>query len=257
MPKRSLSLEQSYLFGFATILFIVASVTVLTKPLFAPDENASQVAEADTTALPEDLEGLTPLDRIQQLAKADGSGASVQQISLERSGDELRYIVKLKDGGTLAYDAWSARSVAYENQLTNQAVLRDVLPDRFEAGVTPAQARTASLLEMPKGVVNRIELEMHEGVVMYQVRFSDGKHVSVDARSGKVVKQPAATEKARAPQPTETPASSPRVNAATEERTSTSVPDNVPAEVARERSIVEQIGDGVRGTWESLSGRLR
>lgn len=187
MPKRSPSLKFAYLFGFATILFVVASVTVLSKPLFAPDRNAATVAQADVASLPDDLSSILSLDEVQQLAKADGNGEPIQQIGLEQGGDTLHYVVTFRDGSSLAYDARSAKSIAHENLPTRTAEEREALPDNFRTGITIAQARSTALQELPKGTVKRIELEVHGGKVVYQVKFANGKYVSIDARSGRPV----------------------------------------------------------------------
>lgn len=62
---------------------------------------------------------------------------------------------------------------------------REMLAD--QARITPAQAeRTA--LKQHAGHVHEIELKVRHGKPVFQVKFSDGRRVLVDAVSGTVVR---------------------------------------------------------------------
>lgn len=180
------SIKKPYIFGLATILFIVASMTVVTKPLFAPDENASQFVATEEESLPKDLDGIVTVQAIQELAQADGPGEPVEKIKIEQEDDQLYYLVGLGDGTLLAYDARSGESLSVDGKKFDDGDDKSILPANFKSVLNFSEARALGLKQVPGGIVKKIKYAVEDGVVVYSVSFKDGSRVDIDASDRKI-----------------------------------------------------------------------
>jgi hypothetical protein len=64
----------------------------------------------------------------------------------------------------------------------------DSLPADFSVQVTFEQARAIAQAKFPAGTINKIELDVENGIVVISVRFADKARVDVDATTGTIVR---------------------------------------------------------------------
>jgi len=147
----------------------------------------SENATAEVSELLTDLSEIKPLEEIQQLAtNAAAEGAQIVGIELEVEEGKTLYVVHLSDGSILAYDALTGESVAVTDDADDEIDEEDILPADFSPQISLQQAIAIAQAERPDSRVEKVELEVEEGIVVYSVRFTDDSRVDVNATTGSI-----------------------------------------------------------------------
>lgn len=150
--------------------------------------NSSDQAVAVKETLPVSLEGLMEISKVKELAVQSGT-ATVVGIELESDNGVLVYEIMLNDGTVIVLNAKTGErlktSVGPAISDDNDG---DSLPADFTAKVTFEQARATAQAKFPEGKINKIELDVENGVVVISVRFADKARVDVDANTGEIVR---------------------------------------------------------------------
>lgn len=161
--------------------------------------SVSSQSEVDNlpSPLPEDL--LTA-EKVKELALTEKPGATVSGVELENEDGIVVYEVKIADGSRLVFNAQTGKLITKALQNDKEEVDK-AIPADFKSEITFAKAREIALAQKPGGTVQKIELELEGGVVVYSVRFSDDARVDVNATTGVVVRTKPASSQKSAPSP--------------------------------------------------------
>lgn len=150
----------------------------------------SNVSQLKNTSLPATLPELADLAQIKESALTNKPGITVIHIELESTKDgELVYKAQLSDGTVVVYNA---RTGVKMNSTATSEKSDEALPASFSGGIGFAQAIVVARTVKPTGDIQKIELELEDGVVVYSVRFSDKARVDVNAETGEVVRSKSA-----------------------------------------------------------------
>ena len=173
----------------ALVIVIVVGGFVLVRISESSDDSTSSssgVASVESV-LPEDLSTVKSVDEIQAQALAEAGDNTISGIELEFEDGSLVYVVHLSDGTVLSYDASTGESVT----------LTDDNDDDFEADSIPADtvfsvsiqdAIETAQAEFPESDVEKVEIEVEDGEVVYSVRFTNDNRVDVSVRDGSVLR---------------------------------------------------------------------
>lgn len=148
------------------------------------DRSAGDVTTRDV--LPEDLEGLKPLEEVSTIAVKDAEGTTVQQVELEQEDGVLVYKVVRSDQQVLVINAKTGAVIS-----TNKAALKSdhaALPAGFSPGISLLRAREIAVAERPGSKVGKIHLSMEYSALTYSVRFTDKSRVDINAADGTVLR---------------------------------------------------------------------
>lgn len=194
--KRELKvLTRPYLLGLLTTLFLVTSVAMMSRPLFKPSDNATQAETATTTQKEEAaFKDLMTISDIQEVASADGTGVGIEKIELRGEGDDAHYVVGMANGQVLAYDAVTGDLLTGDNYRLDHK--KETLPANYRAAVDFARARSLGAEKVPDAKVQKIEVEVESGSVIYIVRFDNDTRVIINADDGKVAEVRTKADKA-------------------------------------------------------------
>lgn len=178
------------------ILIVVAVVAIVGtlgwKFYDASTKKASlsNSSHVEDSVLPDTLPELTDLATVKEAALAEKPGVTVIHVELERSSDDtLVYKAQLSDGTVVVYDARTGAKIKTQ---TASEKSDELLPANFSGGVGFAKAIEAARTVKPTGTIQKVELELEAGVVVYSVRFTDKARVDVNAETGAVVRSKAA-----------------------------------------------------------------
>ena len=136
--------------------------------------------------LPADLTGIKPIAEIYSLAEAQKVGVTVTGVELESEDGQVVYVVHFSDGSIVAFDANSGDVVQLSDDNDDDINDDDSLPSSFVAGISIKDAIDIAKAERPGSTLEKVELEVENGIVVFSVRFTDESRVDVRADNGKV-----------------------------------------------------------------------
>lgn len=181
--------------GFAIIEILIA-VAVLGivgfigwRVVDGQRENNKPASQLNNqSALPESLAGIKPLDEIISLAASEIAARQVLAVELEQENEGLMYSIKLNDGTVLVFDAKTGNRMQLESGEGTETDDDTPLPAGFKPAVTLVDAVQTAKSQRVGRAVEKVELEVEDGIVVYSVRFSDDGRVDVDATTGSVLR---------------------------------------------------------------------
>jgi prepilin-type N-terminal cleavage/methylation domain-containing protein len=139
-------------------------------------------------ALPESLEGVKSIDEIMTLAASDIAARQVLAAELEQEDEGLFYSIKLSDGTVLVFDAKTGNKVQLKAPNGVETEGDEPLPADFKPTITMTAAIQTAKAQRVGKTVEKVELKVEDGIVVYSVRFSDKGRVDVDATTGSVLR---------------------------------------------------------------------
>ncbi len=134
--------------------------------------------------LPSDL--LT-LDKVEELAKAENSAATITGIQLESEDGTLIYLVRFSDSSKLLFNAQTGTKVSGLN-VDDDKDDSDDLPANFTVGISITKAFQIATAQNPNSKIKQIELEEDDSIIVYKVKFQDETKVIINAKTGALVK---------------------------------------------------------------------
>lgn len=182
----------------AVIVLAVIGVVVSGVLVYNRQQNKeaalSEKTDDPNQTLQELPNDLLTVEKVKEIAANEKPDTTVIGIQLERENGVLLYKITLADGTELFVNAQTGAAVAHIEEETEDDD-GDKLPGNFTAGISFSRAREIALTKRPGKIVNKIELEVEDGVVVYSVRFTDKSRVDVNATNGEVlrVKVPSST----------------------------------------------------------------
>ncbi|MDX1765608.1 MAG: PepSY domain-containing protein [Candidatus Saccharimonadales bacterium] len=194
--KISLKSNQTGAIGVIEILLVVVLIGAVSFTVWrvnGADEETSKASQSALEAseaqlklktLPENLEGLKTFEEIRD--SADIGDASIVGVELEQDDGSLVFELKLSDGRVLVFDARTGELVATETD--DDSSEDDAIPAGFTTEVTLADALATAKAERPGEKVEKVELEVEDGRVVWSVRFVDDGRVDVDALTGEITR---------------------------------------------------------------------
>lgn len=139
-------------------------------------------------ALPPNLDGLLPVEAVKELP-TDANQAPVTDLALENRSGLLIYVLTLKNGAKLGFNAVSGEAVALQDdsKAANQEK-EGSLPANFIVNTSFEKARQLAQAAFPNGKIHRIQLRAEGDIVTLRVRFADNARVDINAANGDVVR---------------------------------------------------------------------
>lgn len=178
--------------GF-TIIEILIVVVVLGivgfvgwKFMDSKQQNTSQLN--NQAVLPESLADIKPIDEIIALAASEIGTRQVLAAELEQEDEGLVYLIKLSDGTVLVFDAKTGNKVQLKSNDSAKSDEDKPLPVGFKPVVTIAAAVQTAKTQRVGKAVEKVELEVEDGIVVYSVRFGDDGRVDIDATTGNILR---------------------------------------------------------------------
>ena len=181
--------------GFAhiTIILVIVVIGVISvagwRVLDRQRENNKPVGQLNNQQiLPENLAGIKSIDEIITFAATEIAARQVLSAELEQEDEGLVYLIKLSDETVLAFDAMTGNKVQHNYHDEGETDDDTALPAGFKPAITlDAAVQTAKSQRIGKAV-EKVELEVEDGIVVYSVRFSDDGRVDIDATTGSVLR---------------------------------------------------------------------
>ncbi|MGQ9775284.1 PepSY domain-containing protein [Chloroflexus sp.] len=178
--NQRLSATQQQLNEVATEAQAAPAVAVSAAPAVAQAPVAPQVAQPDPVQAPVAPSAPTyavSSEQAQAIAQAAAGNAT-----LMRSPE----LVSLQ--GTPAYEVVFDRGAIYVDAQTG-AILANTIAEIAQSAypISEDQAIAAAVAYLAGGTVEKVKREYEHGVDAYEVKFSDGSEVYVDAYTGQVV----------------------------------------------------------------------
>ena len=183
--------------GVGHVAMVLAALMVLAFGftvwrVIDSDDSGSQASSSENDSsdtveqLPSDLSEIRPVSEIQEIAQA-ASDRQISGIELEVEDGETIYVVRFSDGSIVAYSALSGEVVEYsDDDEGKEEDDDDTLPANFAAGISLQEAIDIASAERPDSDLEKVELEVEDGVVVYSVRFTDDSRVDVNAEDGTI-----------------------------------------------------------------------
>ena len=140
------------------------------------------------SVLPESLAGIKSIDEIITQAAPEIAARQVLAAELEQEDEGLVYSIKLSDGTVLVFDAKTGNKVQLKAPDGVDTDDDKPLPAGFKPAVTLETAVQTAKTQRAGKVVEKVELEVEDGIVVYSVRFSDDGRVDIDANTGSVLR---------------------------------------------------------------------
>ena len=180
--------------GFTHSLLLPVVITILaiggvSYYVYTQNNNNPVTSEEEqaTETLQEPLpDTLLSVSKVKELVNTQKPGSSIVSIELEMENGVLVYKITLADGTHLVFDAQTGvktvSSAENEDKSNNES-----LPADFTSSIGFAKARDLALAEKPGATVQKIEFELEDGAVVFNVRFTDKSRVIINAMSGKII----------------------------------------------------------------------
>lgn len=134
--------------------------------------------------LPSDL---LALDKVEELAKAENSAATITGIQLESEDGTLIYLVRFSDGSKLLLNAQTGTKVSGV-EVDDDKDESDDLPANFTVSISITKAFQIATAQNPNSKIKQIELEEDDSIIVYKVKFQDETKVIINATTGALVK---------------------------------------------------------------------
>jgi len=188
-------------FGHVGMLAVIAVVAVVGfagwRVMANNNTDTSSSIDSSTSqeikeSLATDLSGIKSIEEIQSIATLSIGDLTIVSVELKTEDGVTIYEVELSDGSKLHFDALTGESVAHDDHDDNDVTDNDnddedgPLPVGFVSGITVVQAIDIAKAKRPSSTVERVNLEVENGVVVYRVRFTDDSRVYVNATTGEV-----------------------------------------------------------------------
>lgn len=149
------------------------------------NSETSQTAIEQATTLPDNLENILPIEKVEELVKQSDESATIKGVELEMEDGVLVYVVKLSNGSKLAFNAQTGDKVAVSDD--NDDPEEHSFPTSLTTKVTLAKAVAIAQAERPGVGIKKVEIEVEDGVLVYSVRFVDKGRVDIDANNGSII----------------------------------------------------------------------
>jgi uncharacterized membrane protein YkoI len=150
------------------------------------DSNTPVASQNETSeVLPADLEEALDFAAVQTIAQEQSSSELVSY-ELEYEDGRLVYKLYFADGVSIRIDALSGQVLGQgtdDNEDTGGAI-----PVGFVPGITVARAVEIARGQFPDVEVEKVELELEDGGVVYSVRFVNDERVDVSAVDGDILR---------------------------------------------------------------------
>jgi len=184
--------------GFAHLMLLIVAVVVVAGAIgwyvvtHQKTKSLSSAQLADSALVKQLPDNILSIDKVKELATTKASGRTISAVMLVKENSDFIYKIRLDDGTVLVFNALTGDQLNRGAQAKKQdqqetETENDDLPGTFTATVSFDQARAIALNQKPDGVISKIELESEDGKVVYNVRFTDGTRINIDANSGVVV----------------------------------------------------------------------
>jgi uncharacterized membrane protein YkoI len=157
----------------------------------APNREVTQEEITLVSPLPTDI--LT-VESIRSMAENEVPNMAITSIELEVEDGIYLYKVKMADGNVYFFDAQTGDKVTRTDTAETVEVQDGSLPTNFATSITFDDARRIALEQKQNGVIEKIELEVEEGITVYSVRFNDDTRIDIDATTGAIVRNEQSTD---------------------------------------------------------------
>lgn len=153
-----------------------------------PQVNSEQAAVTPQKLeqIPDDVSGLKTIEEIKQQAINDIGDNNVAGIELELEDGKLVYSIHLSNGQTLFFDASSGAKLAIQDDNDDEMEDGQSLPENYSLTLGLDKAMEIARNERPGKSIVKVEIEMEDGEIIYNVRFSDKGRVIVSALNGAI-----------------------------------------------------------------------
>lgn len=177
-------------FSIIEILIVVAVLGLVGFIGFRFIDNQQDKSNQlnNESVLPESLTEVKSIDEIITLAALDIATRDVLAVELEQKDEGLVYSIKLGDGTKLVFDALTGNKVLLKSSDGVETDDDTPLPVGFKPGITLGAAVQTAKTQRVGKFVEKVELEVEDGIVVYSVRFSDEGRVDIDATTGSVLR---------------------------------------------------------------------
>lgn len=181
--------------GF-TVVEILIAVAVLGiigfvgwRAIESQQQNSKTSSQLNNQAmLPESLAGIKSLDEIIALATPEIASRQMLAIELIQEDEGLVYSINLSDNSVLVFDAKTGDKIQLKSPDAAETNDNTPLPAGYKPAVTFEAAIQTAKAQRPGQDVEKVKLELEDGIVVYSVRFSDKSRVDVDATTGSVLR---------------------------------------------------------------------
>lgn len=193
---RSLRKNQEGAVGPIEILLMLVAVGIIGFTMWritSTDDNNQQASQeiGETTeaaeAIPTNIETLKTISEIQTAVETDAGDTTVAGIELEFEDGVLVYVVHLSDGTVLAYDATTGIAVVIEDDDDDEFEDGDQLPANFSPSISLGEALEIARGQRPGIDIEKVEIELEHGEIVYSVRFVDDGRVDINTEDGSIV----------------------------------------------------------------------
>lgn len=140
----------------------------------------------EASQLPNDVEGIKPLEEITALITAAAPDESIKGLSLESEDGVLVYRVLLESGTILVFNATDGTRLADASVDDQDESSTEALPSDYVPGLSLANAIKIARQQFPDKRVAKVEVEKEDGVVVFSVRFTDRTRVEINATTGAI-----------------------------------------------------------------------
>lgn len=179
----------------ALTAFVLVLVGALAARMVQLDTSASPTTVLQTTSVPQTQPQFQAQEATPVVAPAPAYAVSADQagqIALDAAtGAALTRTPELVDfQGTVAYEVLLDQGMLYVDANSGQVLHNGVTTMAAPASggqITQAQAIQAASTYLGGGTASEVELDDEHGVLVYEVKFTNGSKVYVDAATGGVV----------------------------------------------------------------------
>lgn len=162
-----------------------------TRKSSTPVSGIIEKVDAKKEALPPHLDGLLPVTSVQELAGKAG-GSPVTDVTLQnRNGGLLVYVVTLKNGTKMGFNAMSGNAVSLEDTTSTKAAPEqntNDLPSDITINTSFEDARKLAQDAFPNGKISQIRLNAEGDSVVLSAQFADNAQVDINAADGTVIR---------------------------------------------------------------------
>lgn len=170
------------------VVAVLGIVSLIGWRIVSKQNNKSASQLNNQFVLPESLDGVKSLDEIISLATSEIAARQVVTVELEQETEGLVYSIKLSDGNVLVFDAKTGKRIQLDSPDSADTDGDTPLPVGFKPAVTLETALNTAKSQRTGKAVEKVELEVEDGIVVYSVRFSDDGRVEIDATTGSVLR---------------------------------------------------------------------
>ena len=181
--------------GFSAVEILMVAVVVLLvgavgysayNQFVAGDKGVASVSSSQSLSESEaELSDVLALPKITEIAASQVGDLKIVGIELEANDSGMVYVVHYSDGSSVVFDAMSGEKLALKDN-NNDDIEGKAFPSDFTAKITIQEAISIAKQKRPNSTLQKVEIEIENGVVVYSVRFTDESRVDVSASDGTV-----------------------------------------------------------------------